>query len=117
MSNDKSTKENKETEAKPSEYYKGMVPTLINKYKHLVIQCFTIVDEPIDSELSADKRHAELRSKRDAMTDAQHYAKQIDDLENVRNGVFLSKSSDAEEDAKESADSVNWAKRKAKKPS
>lgn len=100
-----------------SNYYRDMVPTLISKYKHLVEQCFEIVDEPIDTELSSDKRHAELRSKRDAMTDAQFYAKQIDNLENVRNGVV----SIAEDEAGveidgDPAKQINWAKRRAKKP-
>lgn len=111
--------ENKEPEAAPSEYYKDMIPELIRKYKHLVNQCFTIVDQPIDNEISADKRHAELRSKRDAMTDAQHYAKEIDNLENVRNGVDLSSvsSSEANGDTEEPAENSNWARRRAKKPS
>lgn len=102
-----------------STYYKDMVPTLISKYKHLVDQCFQIVDEDIDTELSSDKRHAELRSKRDAMTDAQFYAKQIDNLENVRNGVTpVANDENGEESETESdpAKQVNWAKRRAKKP-
>lgn len=100
-----------------SNYYKEMVPTLISKYKHLVDQCFEIVDEPIDQELSSDKRHAELRSKRDAMTDAQFYAKQIDNLENVRNGVTpVANDESGEELEADPSKQVNWAKRRAKKP-
>lgn len=103
-----------EKEKEPSKFYKDMIPTLIEKYRHLVDQCFEIVDKEIDAELSADKRHAELRSKRDAMTDAQHYAKEIDNLENVLNGVEPS----VETDERESLDNnvTNWAKRRAKKP-
>jgi hypothetical protein len=101
-----------EQEKQPSTFYKDMIPKLIKKYKHLVDQCFEIVDQSIDPDLSADKRHAELRSKRDAMADAQHYAKEIDNLENILNGVEPT----LEEDNPEANNSTNWAKRRAKKP-
>jgi len=107
-----------EEEKKPiSTYYKDMLPELVIKYKLLIEQCFEIVDEPIDIEVSADKRHAELRSKRDAMTDAQHYAQQVDILENTINGVSANQSSEGEPIADEAeAKAKNWAKRNAKKP-
>ena len=103
-----------EKEKQPSNFYKDMIPKLIEKYKHLVEQCFEIVDKEIDEDLSADKRHAELRSKRDAMTDAQHYAKEIDNLENVLNGVQVNMDEEEREALENNV--TNWAKRRAKKP-
>jgi hypothetical protein len=101
-------------EIQVSTYYKEMIPELIKKYKHLVEQCFQIVDEPIDEKVTGDKKHAELRSKRNAMEDAQHYAKQIDDLENKLNGVETVETVEGNETPETIV--TNWAKRRAKKP-
>jgi hypothetical protein len=87
-----------------SNYYKEIIPKLIEKYQGLVEQCFEIMAEPIDTDLTGDKRFNELKSKRQASEDAKYYAKEIDILQNEMNGVTL-------ETEQTSTEPVNWSKK------
>jgi hypothetical protein len=88
-----------------SNYYKEMIPKLIAKYEGLVEQCFEIMAEPIDTDLTGDKRFNELKSKRQASEDAKYYAKEIDLLNNELNGVV------EETEQTASGEPVNWTKK------
>lgn len=70
-----------------STYYDEMIPKLIEKYKIAVDQCLEIISEEPGSDISDDKMHNVLKSKRMAGEDAKHYAKEIDDLQNEINGI------------------------------
>ena len=97
-------------EKQASNYYKETIPKLIEKYKSAVTQCLDIIGQDMDDEISDDKLHNVLKSKRMAGEDAKYYAQQIDLLENEMNGV------DAPEE-KENATKRNWTKSQAKPPS
>jgi hypothetical protein len=100
-----------EAEKMVSNYYKEMIPKLIEKYVILVEQCFTIMTEAIDEDLTGDKRFNELKSKRQASEDAKYYAKEIDILKNEMNGVVpeADKATETEPTKK------NWAKQNAQR--
>src|SRR5680860_842125 len=75
------------TEKTISNYYKDTIPKLIEKYKIAVDQCLEVIGQDMDDDISDDKLHSVLKSKRMAGEDAKYYAKEIDFLENEINGV------------------------------
>lgn len=70
-------------------YYDNIKEELIRKYKKLVNQCMNIIDKPIDDDLTDDKLHTILKAKRMASEDIKHYAREIDVLENDKNGIVV----------------------------
>jgi len=70
-----------------SSFYEEVKSTLIEKYKTLVEQCYSVIDRSIQDEISDDKLHNVLKAKRMAAEDAKYYAKEIESLENEMNGV------------------------------
>jgi len=68
-------------------FYEEAKITLVEKYKTLVNQCYSVIDREIDDDLSDDKLHNVLKAKRMAAEDARYYAKEIESLENEMNGI------------------------------
>lgn len=91
-----------------SNYYREVVPKLIEKYKTAVDQCLNIVDQKIDDKISDDKLHNVLKAKRQAGEDAKFFAKEVDMLENELRGVEVTEETDKKK--------TNLAKKFAKKP-
>lgn len=62
-------------------YYRGTIPKLIDKYKLMIEECLTIVGQKIDGDLSDDKMHNVIKSKKMAAETAKWGAQEIDQLE------------------------------------
>lgn len=74
---------------KKSTYYKDSIPALIEKYKIVIKQCLDIISQSIDENITDDKLHNVLKSKRMASEDYKYYAKEIETLENEINNIYI----------------------------
>tara|TARA_B100001167_G_C16697855_1_gene270207 strand:+ start:244 stop:549 length:306 start_codon:yes stop_codon:yes gene_type:complete len=99
-----------EKEIKKENYYKEVLPKLVDKFKVAIEQCLQIVGQPIDDDINDDKLYNVLKSKRQASEDAKYYAQQIDILQSEINGE------DTKEETEEETTitTKSWAKRKAR---
>lgn len=62
-------------------YYRRTTPKLIKKLELMVDECLKIVGQKIAGDLSDDKMHNVIKSKRMAAEEAKWAAKEIDILE------------------------------------
>lgn len=97
-----------EKEKEISNYYKGMIPKLILKYKVAAEQCLEVIERDLPEDLTEDRFVNVLKSKRMAADDAKHYAKEVDMLENELNGVEIEETTETKK--------TSWTKLKAKRP-
>lgn len=66
-------------------YYKQTIPKLIEKHKAVIEQCLKIMGQTIMSDLSDDKMHNVIKSKRMAAETAEWSSKEIDRLTEENN--------------------------------
>ena len=59
-------------------YYRDTIPELIKKLKSMVKECLKIVGEKIDEDLSDDKMHNVIKSKKMAAENVVWASKEID---------------------------------------
>ena len=66
-------------------YYRETIPKLIEKHKLMIEECLKILGQKIQGDISDDKMHNVIRSKKMAAETAEWGAKEIDRLEEELN--------------------------------